>query len=285
MTWLRPLCCFLLGCTLSALPAAAQSTADTAVYETVVYLHDGSIVRGELLRRNRGGGLMLHLANGMLVTYEGSEIERVATEAVSATAMTRTPRPARPARPPVSVAPPRITSLAVPGGRPGRKLNLRVGLHTLSGSAKTAGFNLAVGLHAEVLTPLGEDFLVGLGLGWDLYAPSVGEEVYPLYLAAKYYPTGFGRPAYLFGSVGYGLATKDRLLEVREAKGGLYLHGGIGVPVFSASGHRLALEVGFVTQEAEFGRINFNDDYEFRDLQYRRITLGVRAYILRSKAR
>ena len=271
------ICLFVL---LGAAPLAAQSPADSLVEQTILYLRDSSVVRGELLRITRDGEVMLHLENGKLVTYAPREVVRRETTQIRRAPARPTARPtATDTAPPV--APTRITTLDEPAGRPDKPCNLRVDLHTLSGTDKGAGFNLAVGLHAELLRATGREWLFGVGLGWDMYTPSIGEELCPVYATAKYYPEGFGRPAYLFGSAGYGIAFKDQLLEVSIARGGLYLHGGLGLPIFNRSGHHLALELGFVTQEAEFGRINFNDDFEFRDLQFRRITLGARAYIFR----
>ena len=293
-----PLLCCLVSCCVSfgSLRASALVALDSLPASATVYLVDGSQQTGLLLRRTATNGAVLYMADGSLLEYAARDIARVRLTAAPDTP----PEAGRPSdSTSASVAPSRSTAhdpddeRFQPRLRPARDFrplltdlnvwNWRADLHSLSGASKTVGFNLTVGAHLKLLRRLNPDLLLGAGIGWDLYAPGSGEKTYPIYATAHYYPNIAQRQLYMFANAGYGLAFTDELLQVYEAEGGPMVHAGIGIHLFSRSGHRLGVEIGYKAQEARFARINSNMDFEVRDLRYQRITLGVWAYIFRNR--
>ena len=269
----------------------AEVLRDSLPAPAVVELLDGQLVEGLLLRREDDGTAVMYMADGSLVKYKPDELKRVrlkTTETGSAersTGEAGTELPDRPAYEDPARYAPKVTPIETdrrPVFAPD-KWNFRADLHSLSGASKTVGFNLTVGIHLKVLRRLNEQLLLGGGLGWDLYAPSSGEETYPLYGSVYYYPGIASNHLYTFANLGYGLAFTDELLEVYEAEGGPMGHVGIGTHLFPRSGHRIGVEIGYKTQDARFARINSNQDFEVRDLRYQRITLGIWAQIFRKK--
>ena len=308
MATLRFYLCLLCCCASGLLLAAeALPPRDSLPAQAELRLAGGETAYGLLLRRKRDGTAVLYLEDGTLVEFAPERIEAVRlTNARYAARDTRDTladdgnrrstaakrrlrqgyvpstddrvnNDARfaPRLTPVSERLQRSASLDT--------WNYRVDMHSLSGSSKTVGFNLTLGLHFKALRRLGPQLLAGGGVGWDIYAPSSGEEVYPLYGTLHFYPIAKNRQLYAFANGGYGLAFKDELLDVFEAKGGAFAHAGLGTHLFSKSGHRLGIELGYKSQNAEFSRINNDQDIEVRVLRYQRITIGVWAYIFRKK--
>ena len=285
-THLLSWCCLI--CSLLFVGPLAGQTDGQIGSAAVVYLTDGSQLRGTIVDRTVDGNVTLRLPNQQTVIFTRDEISRIE----SGTAAEPRPDPRRPRlnRPTTPVDPerekrrqrafePTVYPVLEPvSDWPDRSFAFRASVHTLSGSSKTIGFNFSAGIHFQVYKILNDRFSLGLGVGWDMYSPSIGEELYPVYAGAQYYPTFGKQRLYAFANAGYGFASEDRLLEVLEAKGGPFAHAGIGLHLFPKSGHRLGLEIGHKYQKATFTRRNFDNDIELRKLDFQRLTVGVWAF-------
>lgn len=65
-----------LSLTLACLSTFAQRTQD------VVHLHNGSIIKGDVIEHVPGGNLKIRTADGSVFVYNSSEIEKIENETI-----------------------------------------------------------------------------------------------------------------------------------------------------------------------------------------------------------
>lgn len=234
-----------------------------AVYE-VLYLNDGSVLRGRIKEIQRGGKLVFELSQGMEMTFMEDEIKKIVQESY--------PLPA--GQPKIRQKKPYAfeekglyfsTTLALGNGR--LDDNLAVGL----------GIDFTTGYQFHRL------FGVGANLGLNSYAFFDGTDNFFTpslelrgYLSKKttspYYSIlgGYGFP---FKNKGDNTIEGNPDVETLKREGGYYFHPSVGVRIGASKGANIVFDLGYAFQSAYFEEVIFNSDLLKRDVNYRRLTL------------
>lgn len=250
----------LIFCVISTL-ASAQGTE----YNDVVYLKNGSIFRGKILEYNPGETLTIQLYGANTLVIEAEDIDRVVQGVQPPRGLD--PRPI--GRDQLETK--RRQELP-PLRNSGLYSNTGLGFLTATGDA-----GLAVGI--TVHTSLGYQFnsfvAAGVGVGYDGYRPSRGENLIPIYAEVRVMPIEQLPNLFALGMMGYGLAQTSEALNVTRAEGGTLIHGGIGYRFQTVDQSEILLEFGTRFQDALFVRELNTGDIETRDVRYARGMLRI----------
>lgn len=231
---MRKLLPLLLFAWALSFTCAAQQAADP----DVVYLKNGSVVRGTLLERGAGQLIRLRVADGSVFTYPLADVEKV-TKAAAAVDQAPSGPAAKAAAPHRPAAPPRSLPFLT--------------IAELGAGGKVGGAGSAIGQKLTLLTvsvvngvQLGPHASAGLGLEI-AYLTQTQSALIPIFLDARYYPLrGPVTPVALF-DFGYGCTAAPGRLS-----GGLFLNPGLGLKTTIHEQTALQLSVNYRLHSEEF---------------------------------
>ncbi|MEO1258013.1 MAG: hypothetical protein AAFZ15_04420 [Bacteroidota bacterium] len=240
-----------------SLSAYAQNSNST---EDVVVLKNGDRLNGEIVDYVQGQKLTLKTSDGTEVTILDEGIDQILQQ----TPENETEETLLDSAPVILIEPQTKGIYNV------TQLSFAMGSGDEDGLALGAGLSTIFG---KQFSPL---FGLGLGVGLDNYARR-GETIYPVFIDVRsYLPIGkkpFSYYATLNG--GYGFAFKRESIGIREASGGILVHGAVGYRTTTKEGVDVNIDLGAKFQEASFSRDLFNGDIEVRELVFKRITIRV----------
>ncbi len=229
----------------------AQTTQD------IVYLKNGSVIKGQVLEYDPNGKIKIEIAGGSILVYDSGEIQKMSKETIGETSE------------------PKETPLIPPP--PPKKLEkhlIQKGWYMMLGTGFIAA-QLPPGLPLPAL--LG-DVVVGHRLTPHL---SVGGGLGLQVGLVQSFLQGFGHvrlnfskksfSPYLDGQIGYGLLLNpngltntinvwnwaDRVQNIRQASGGLYARPAIGVRFASVSSVHCFLDLGCTFQSSYYEGMTF----------------------------
>ncbi len=236
---------FGLACSLSA-QGKLKGPLD------VVYLKDGSVLRGKVRAYEIGKILRLQITPTSSVAITGDRIEKVVQQEA----------PAKKVRGPKAYQP-----------------------LTFDGWYSTTRFYGLGGYFAEefqvglgIQTTFGRDWNqwlgTGFGVGYDNYFLDDRVSLIPIFVELKgqFSPKHFS-PAYSL-HFGYSLANKDEDLNIHEARGGFMAHAAIGFVKHTMEGNALNFDIGYRFQRLKYRQDFFNvKDFEEYKILYKRLAV------------
>jgi len=226
------ICTLFLAC----LGLSAQTTeyVDTAKID-VVYLKDGSIFRGTILKYYPNATLKMRILGGAKVRFDAKDIQRI------------------------------NQGLETPD-RLGLKAKTYVKPFSENGVQHTAYLSLLNGT-----TPWASDYILGLGLnyavgykldpkhtfaigsGVDYYYLAQREMLVPIFVEAKRsFPWKTTLQSFVMLTGGYGIGVKSEEQNVSAAQGGWLLHPSVGLEFGSSKDYHWQLDAGVRLQKATF---------------------------------
>lgn len=235
------------------------------VYE-VLYLKDGSVLKGRIKDIQKGGRLIFELSKGLEMTFEEDEIKKIVQETYSPP--TGGPR----------IKPKRNYEFQEKGMY--SAAHLAIGNGNLSGNL-AVGLGLDYSMGYQVIRQFGVGANVGLGSyaffdGTDnFFTPSLELRGYlTKKVAAPYYSilAGYGFP---FKNKSQATVEGMPVEETLVREGGMYFHPSIGIRAGATKGANVVIDIGYAFQKAYFEERLFNTDILKRDVNYRRFTLRV----------
>lgn len=217
--------CLLLLLLMSGVDILAQNQRGE---EDVIYLHNGSIMRGEIIEQELGEYVKIKLANGQIFTFRNAEIEKITIE------------------------PPLYSKISLEKFRhlvpisyrtPGFYHQLDWGLNFTQGQW---GPVPATALHYRLLYHQNHWLNYGVGLGWDIYGEGIFTPVFAEVQGALW-ERPF-TPIYLL-QAGYGFATNmSRDHDVLE--GGINGQFALGLRVNTRKRSDISFTIGYKFQDS-----------------------------------
>jgi hypothetical protein len=244
----------LLGLIFFTAHGWSQEPAARDSFPDLLYLKDGSVLQGRLLKYIQGKQIYFRLTTGDEVTYPEREIQRFVQGGALAERV--------PARAPKPYA--------------FREEGLYVTFHAGAGVGRNHSNGNTVAWN--LLASAGHQFNRWLGLGGGLavdgYYPANGEVVYPLFAEVRGYLTETREAPFYVVRTGYGLTFKETNNGVSAAEGGLYLNPSLGMRWGASAGINIISEIGFQYQRAEYTR-SFGGDggREIQTKKFKRLSL------------
>lgn len=224
--------------------------AEAQHYEEVVYLMNGSVIRGDVIEQNKEK-IKIKIAGGSILVYEMSEVERITKE-----------------------------EKKIKDKKGAKDFRFKetgyynaVSFGLLPGQDEFGNFPFGGSLHYVLGYQYQPIIGAGIGIGADTYLYSEIRNVIPLYLEARGYLTE-NQPFSPYYSVqaGYGFALVNNTQSMIDAKGGIMLHPKVGFRFPSRSNASFTTEIGYLFQKASF---TFDDwQGRYRDsVSFRRISV------------
>jgi sRNA-binding regulator protein Hfq len=224
--------------------------ADAQYYEEVVYLTNGSIIRGEVIEQTKET-IKIQIEGGSILVYKMDEVERIVKEEKKIKSK-KTERD-------YQVQDTGYFHSINFGFLPGR--NAEWGDFAFGGSLHyTFGYQYKRMLGA------------GIGVGGDAYIYNNIQNVFPVYLQARGYFLNQPFSPYYSVNVGYGFATSNNAWNIVDASGGLYVHPKIGFRLASRSNAAFTVELGYSHQMAKYTYDDWQGRYEDK-MSFRRISI------------
>lgn len=231
---------YLVGlCMAFQVNAQTPTTKTDTVKSDVVYLKDGSIFRGSIVKYYPNATLKMRIAGGSKVLFHSNDIERI----VQGNADWNTnPKKEERAK--------ALKEFAFPT----EGFTHRASLNFLNGTAPWFDqYVLGVGLNYTLGYQLNENYNVGIGSGIDYYYLEQREMLIPLYVQAKRsfdWKPNF--QPFIMMEGGYGFALTSENQNISAAKGGFMYHPAIGVAFGSSKDYHWQLDAGIRWQQADF---------------------------------
>lgn len=231
-------------------------SAQSAPKEDVVYLKNGSIIRGTVLEMDTDGEIKIELLGGSVLVYPMSEVQRITRE------------PAK-----VVIPEKKEASLKEKGVFNTTDIGFNVGSSGQSyyygGSSNSSGFTM--------LTVTGYRFNrwigVGAGIGIDLYN-SYQVPISPVYLRAEGQLLSQPVTPIYFVEYGYGLMWDREVNEYTTQMNGPMMAAGLGVRFGTPGAVAIQLSAGYKSQKlTTITKYDFNQSENIVELWYRRVTL------------
>jgi len=225
----------VLGCCLMNLSWSQETLYKDSVAMDELYLNDGSIFRGKILKYRTNNTIKVELWNGAIAKFSGKQISKII--------QTTAPR-----------------SLVASNKEKSQPTFKKDGFYTtlyaggLSGSTPWsseyilgATFNGAYGYQFK------GKYSVSLGTGIDYYYINQREMVLPIFLETRYLIKSQAslRPFFSL-SGGYGFGIKDETWRMIKAEGGWMVHPAFGVQFGNAKSYNWTLDAGVRLQRATF---------------------------------
>jgi hypothetical protein len=220
----------LIICLLSVLLVRAQ-----ALQEDVVYLINGSVIRGELLSEATADPVSIRVMGGSVWVFQQQEVLRITREEVTWT--------------PVSAMKAPRQAMREKGFYNISTIGLPVGSSISNNYWGYGGTYTAVGLSLHNVTGyrwsrwLG----TGLGIGMDVYGSSVSP-VSPVYLRMETTPLVRSTHPFGFLDVGYGFRWIEPANEYVDEKGGIFWQAGAGIRFQTRGDVYWQLSAGYLQQ-------------------------------------
>jgi hypothetical protein len=225
-----------------------------APMEDVVYLKDGSIIRGQIMEQVPGESLRIRIMGGSEFVYRMDEVERIRKE--ESNLVQFSPKNLRKLRP---------ISYRQPGLY--QQIDGSLGFYQAQwGLAST------VSLHYKVLYNYNHWINVGLGMGLDPYESGLITPVYAVFqgelMERKTAP-------HYFVNLGYGIGAA-RGWNVEQLTGGLYVHAGLGWKINTRRRVDWIFHIGYKYQYTWQERQDWwTGGFLTGSRQYQRIVYGV----------
>jgi len=232
----------------------------------VVYLKDGSVLKGLIVNYEQGATLTFKLQNGEEIVIIDTEIARIVQDVrePKSTSYDELMNGKVKAKPKEQVYEFRergfynVMMLGSLNTRAGNEFKMGVSFHNVSGFQ----FSRWLG--------------IGLGVGIETYGTDDAEVIYPVFAEFRgYLNKKIKAPYYTLGA-GYGFMTTNEKEFITEARGGWMLHPAIGLRFNGKKHNNLTADIGYKFQRAYFRRdFTFNGDIEIRDVLYQRLIIRV----------
>lgn len=204
-------------------------TAEAQYYEEVIYLKNGSIIRGDVLEQT-GEQVKIEIEGGSILVYKMSEIKKIIKEQKGVDFQVKE------------------KSYKIKDS--GFYHAVVFGL--LPGTGAEGSFAFGGSLHYTFGKQFKPILGAGVGVGVDSYIYDEIRTIIPIYAEARGYFMKKPFSPYYSLNAGYGFALINDTWNMTDAKGGIMLHPKIGFRFPSRSNATFITEFGFLYQEAEF---------------------------------
>jgi len=233
----------------------------------IVYLKDGSVLKGQIVSYEQGRSLLFKLQNGETITLQDANIARIVQDtgeprSNSYDGLTQT-RPKKVKKEPVY-------------NFSERGFYDVLSLGSLNTRTSNSEFKMGISLHNVAGFQFSRMLGIGLGLGIETYGTDDREVIYPVFAEFRGYFNKKIKAPYYTLNAGYGFMATNEREFITEARGGWMLHPAVGLR-FSANKHsNITADIGYKFQKAYYRRdFNFNGDIEIRDILYQRLIIRV----------
>jgi sRNA-binding regulator protein Hfq len=224
--------------------------ADAQYYEEVVYLTNGSIIRGDVIEQTKET-IKIQIAGGSILVYKMEEVEKIVKEEK----VLKFKKAERDYQIKETGYYNSITFGFLPG------LDAEWGDLAFGGSLHyTFGYQYKRILGA------------GVGIGADVYIYNEIQNLFPIYLQGKGYLSSKPFSPYYCVDAGYGFATVGNSWNIVDAKGGLYIHPKIGFRFASRANAAFTMELGYSYQGAKYIYDDWQGRYEDK-MSFRRVSV------------
>lgn len=226
----------------------------------VVYLKDGSILRGKILEYQGGAFLRFKIKSGT-VRIEEADIQKIDQEPEDPLVRTVLQRQKEP----------KVYAFREKGWYGA------LGLYFLPGGGEYRS-EIGFGLQASFGYRFRRQFSLGLGVSYESYAFAVGgDEFLPVFLEAQGYLWKKNNAPYWTVAAGYGFPMIQRGIDNQDTRrfdGGYHFHPAIGYRFGASKTLNLNIDIGYQFQKAITEReFLFTGDIITRDVLYRRLNL------------
>lgn len=258
MTQIKKYCCTLLLFIFASISLWAQK-----VQEDVVYLQNGSIIRGKILEFEPKGKLKVEIAGGTILVYEADDIVRIEKQDLQQAKISETIKDSETF---ISHRPPNKGMYnSIMGGT---LLKLDINKLPIPGvSLKyTAGYNF--------------HHFIGIGGGLGIMSLE-GHAVLPIYANIRSYFLKTSASPFVDMNVGYGFilpSSGDPLNPIGAnvgINGGLYLRPSIGVRFPSNRRTHVTLDFGYVIQFKQNSYLDWNGNQAIEQQMLNSISLRI----------
>ncbi|MEM0993578.1 MAG: hypothetical protein AAGI49_11140 [Bacteroidota bacterium] len=202
----------------------------------VVYLKDGSIFRGSILKYYPNATLKMELLSGAKVRFDAKNILRIEQGIAALEKVAQQPKPSK------------VKAFKDEG------FEHMAALSFLNGTTPwNSDYILGLGLNYVVSYKFNPKYSLGIGSGVDYYYLAQREMVVPIFVAAKRsFPWKNSLQPFLTLSGGYGIGIKSEAQNVSDAEGGWMLHPAVGLEFGSSKDYHWQLDLGVRMQSANF---------------------------------
>jgi hypothetical protein len=235
-----------------------------------VYLKNGSILKGEILKYNQGENLTLKIGDEQIIVIQEANIKEIIQGEVDIREEGEETTINFPEIEPIEKVPfeykmegwYNTTYISFYAGNDG---------NTDDGNGN---FKLGSGLHNVVGKQLNQFVGLGLGLGLDNYSRR-GETIVPLFAELRGYPITGAKQLYYSFSLGYGFAFKRESFGIVDANGGYMIQPAVGLRLGTPDGTNVNIDLGYRIQKAFFREQLVNGDVDERNIIFNRLALRV----------
>lgn len=217
--------------------------AAQAEKEDVVYLKNGSILRGEIIERSSNGRLKIQTVGRNVLVVELEEVEKIGREEI-----------------PTSSAPQHYKS-------EGYFNTTGIGM-LRGGDETTAAFQMINGYRFS------SRFAAGLGIGFTPYSDPLS--LLPVFLNANFKFLEANTSPFVSLSAGYNFSIlSDEDTQIDAHRGGFMLNPGIGLEFSTSSGLGWYVSAGLKIDNSVFEEETWNGRIMETDINYRRLQMGL----------
>lgn len=223
--------------------------AEAQYYEEVIYLTNGSVIRGDVIEQTQEE-IKIKIAGGSVLVYKMSEVERITKEEKTLKEKKRDRD---------------FTS-------PKLGYYHAVNFGLLPGQGEFGTFAFGGSLHYVLGYQYKPIIGAGIGVGADSYIYSEIRSVIPVYLEARGYLQNQPFAPYYCLQAGYGFALINDTWNMTDASGGIMIHPKIGFRFPSRTNAAFTAEIGYLFQKASFTFDDWQGRYQ-DDVSFRRVSV------------
>lgn len=209
--------------------------------EDVVYLKDGSILRGEIIEQSAGEAIKLQMVGRNVLVINLDEVEKINKEEPSGTAHYKT----------------------------SGYFN-HTGMDMLpSQDGTTVRFQMVNGYQFQ------PKFSLGLGIAFVPYNDPLG--LIPVFVDGRYKFREANTTPFIFGRIGYSfsiLSDEDTPWSIENHRGGLVLNPGMGIEFHTSTGFGWYLTAGLNLDNSRFEQERWDGRIVETTIDYRRVQFG-----------
>lgn len=209
-----------------------QPIAQSTNLEDVVYLKNGSILKGKIIELDMEKEVKVEIMGGSILVYPASEIEKITQEERTTLPVNDFKAWKRPRHTPTTGIYQVLTTSLMPGFD--------------SDGFFIIGLSLKYILGYQINQHVG----VGVGYGGDLYVPDM---VTPVFIDFRGYLKNKSFSPYYSLGIGYGFAQNTEWRTI-NSKGGIYINPAVGMRMASRRKAHFVMDVGVKLQKASFDR-------------------------------
>lgn len=209
--------------------------------EDVIYLKNGSILRGEILERTDSQTIKIETVGRNVIVVMRQNVQRIGREEI--------PDPD-----------PQYYK------ETGYVNNTGIDILT-GGGATSVGFRMVNGYRFN------PQLSAGLGIGFVLYDDP--QNLVPIYLDLKYKLKRANSTPFVFFKTGFSFSVmSDDDLEVVDHDGGFMFSSGVGIQFETSENFGLYFTAGYNLDNSKYELEQWNDDIIETEINYRRLVLG-----------